>query len=440
MARLRTLGMLALLTAALPVNAVLTAVAWLRGARSPGAARAATGATTGDGAPRTVMISGGKMTKALALARAFHGAGHRVVLVESARYRLTGHRFSRAVDRFRTVPEPTDPGYAEALLQIVRDEGVDLYVPVCSPVSSVADARAKPLLERHCEVLHVGPDVIGLVDDKDAFARTAASFGLDVPETHRITDPAQVAAFDFDARPGRTFVLKSIAYDPVRRLDLTPLPRPTRAETEAYARSLPIAEDNPWILQEFVAGPEFCTHSTVRDGAVTLHGCCASSSFQVNYGHLDRPDIEKWVRRFVGGLGLTGQLSFDFIEAADGRVYAIECNPRTHSAITMFHDTPGVADAYLGRGAGTLLPRPGSRPTYWIHHEVWRLLTGPDRVDRLRTILRGTDAILSTTDPLPFLAVHHLQIPWLLLRTLRRGSDWVRIDLNIGKIVEPAGD
>jgi hypothetical protein len=387
-----------------------------------------------------VMISGGKMTKALALARAFHRDGHRVVLVESARYRLTGHRFSRCVDRFRTIPEPTDPGYAAALLRIVRDEGVDLYVPVCSPVSSVADAHAAPLLAEHCEVLHVGPDVIGLLDDKDRFAETAASFGLDVPETHRVTDPAQVAAFDFDARPGRTYVLKSIAYDPVRRLDLTPLPRPTPEETEAFARSLPISPDNPWILQEFVAGPEFCTHSTVRDGEVTLHGCCASSSFQVNYAMLDRPDVEKWVRRFVGGLGLTGQVSFDFIEAADGRVVAIECNPRTHSAITMFHDTPGVADAYLGRGSGTLVPRQGARPTYWTYHEVWRLLTGPDRIGTLRTILRGTDAVLDRDDPLPFLALHHLQIPWLLLRTLRRGSDWVRIDLNIGKIVEPAGD
>ena len=166
MARLRTLAMLGLLTAALPLNAAVTVAAFLRGAsrrgaRSPVVARAAARATTGDGAPRTVLLSGGKMTKSLTLARAFHRAGHRVVLAESGRYRLTGHRFSRAVDRFRTVPEPTDPGYAEGLLEIVRDEGVDVYVPVCSPVSSVADAHAKPLLEPHCEVVHVGPDVKG---------------------------------------------------------------------------------------------------------------------------------------------------------------------------------------------------------------------------------------------------------------------------------------
>ena len=54
-------------------------------------------------------------------------------------------------------------------------------------------------------------------------------------------------------------------------------------------------------------------------------------------------------------------------------------------------------------------------------------------------ILRGTDAIFDWDDPLPFLMVHHLQIPWLLLRNLRRRPDWIRIDFNIGKLVEPAG-
>lgn len=91
---------------------------------------------------QTVLISGGKMTKALQLARAFHSAGHRVVLVESAKYRLTGHRFSNAVDAFHCVPEPTAPGYAEALLDIVRQEGVDVFVPVSSPAASLPDAVA----------------------------------------------------------------------------------------------------------------------------------------------------------------------------------------------------------------------------------------------------------------------------------------------------------
>ena len=92
---------------------------------------------------------------------------------------------------------------------------------------------------------------------------------------------------------------------------------------------------------------------------------------------VDVPEIEAWVRRFVGALGLTGQVSFDFIRGEDGGYYAIECNPRTHSAITMFYDHPGVARAYLEDGAEPIVPLPTSRPTYWLYNELWKLLRRP---------------------------------------------------------------
>src|SRR6202020_1249961 len=138
--------------------------------------------------------------------------------------------------------------------------------------------------------------------------------------------------------------------------DLTTLPRPTRAETSAFARSKPISADAPWIMQGLVRGQEYCAHATVRDGHVQVYCCCASSAFQVSYEMVDKPEIEAWVRRFVGPLKLTGQVSFDFIQAADGQVYAIECNPRTHSAITMFYDHPGLAAAYLDPDAPAVKP------------------------------------------------------------------------------------
>lgn len=424
----RTVGMLALLTAALPVTAAVTAAALLTGRPVPPRPSG-----------RTVLLSGGKMTKALTLARAFHAAGHRVVLVEQARYRLTGHRFSRAVDAFHVVPAPDDPGYADALLDVVRAEGVDVYVPVCSPVASLADALAKTTLAPHCEVLHPDPDVLRLVDDKYSFFSFATSLGLAVPDTHRITDSAQVAAFDFTARPG-PYVLKSLAYDPVRRLDLTPLPRPTPEQTAAFAATLPISSDNPWILQELLTGQEYCTHGTVRDGRLTVFCCCESSASQLNYAAVDKPAVEAWVRTFTEALGATGQLSFDLMEDTEGTVRGIECNPRTHSAITLFDGHPDLAAAYLDGTGATVVPRPDARPTHWTYQELWRLLTQPGRRARLAGLAAGTDAMFSWRDPLPFLAVHHLSIPALLLGNLVAGRPWVKIDLNIGKLVEPGGD
>lgn len=427
----RTVATLAALFVTLPIDLALVVVALLVGRQPsrdwlPAEAR------------RTILLNGGKMTKALQLARSFHLAGHRVILAESAKYRWTGHRFSRAVDAFYCVPEPTAPGYAPALLNIVRYENVDVFVPVSSPAGSVPDAVARELLDGACDVVHSDARTVQLLDDKAEFASTAASLSLQVPDSHRITSVRQVVDFPFP--PGRSYILKRIAYDPVGRMNLTRLSGATPERNAAYARSLSISEDDPWILQEFIEGREYCTHGTARSGRLQVYGCCESSPAQVNYGHVDKPEIRRWVETFVKNLNLSGQVSFDFIEARDGQVYAIECNPRTHSAITMFYDHPGLAAAYLNDAHPLITPNRDSRPTYWIYHELWRLLRQPGRRNRLATILRGKDAIFTGWDPMPYLMVHHLQIPALLWANLRARKGWSRIDFNIGKLVENGGD
>lgn len=452
---LKSLGTLALLLLALPLNSILVVSAliwnWLRSLwrfvqpSAPG--KVDLKADLADLKDlKTVLLSGGKMTKALQLARSFHAAGHRVILVETHKYWLTGHRFSNAIDRFYTVPDPQKDTqkYIEAMQQIVQREQVDVFVPVTSPIESYYASLVKPILSQDCEVFHFDQEITALLDDKFAFAEAARSIGLSVPKSFRITDPQQVINFDF-CQETRPYILKSIPYDSVRRLNLTQLPCSTPEETAAFVRSLPISEAKPWIMQEFISGQEYCTHSTIRNGELRLHCCCESSAFQVNYKNVDQPQILEWVQQFVQALKLTGQASFDFIRAEDGTVYAIECNPRTHSAITMFYNHPGVAEAYLGQIPlpEPLQPLPTSKPTYWLYHELWRLTqvrSWQQLQTQLEILSQGTDAIFQITDPVPFLTVHHWQIPLLLLSNLRRLGGWIRIDFNIGKLVELGGD
>ena len=426
----KTLGVLGLLAVALPINLAITGLALLRKTKqdSPQDLQAS---------GQTILITGGKMTKALHLARCFHRAGHRVILAESEKYRLTGHRFSRDVDQFHATPTPGAVGYIEAIAQIVAQEHVDLWVPVSSPASSVFEAEAAA--ELGIPVVHGKPEIVRRLDDKEELVRMAGEAGLPVPEAHRITDPAQVAPL-VDASTCR-YILKSIAYDPLHRLDLTPLPRATRELTEAFAYSKPITAETPWVLEELLDGEEICTHATAIDGVVRLHVCCDSSAFQVNYEHLDRPEVEAWVAQFVAHHRITGQISFDFIIDESGTVRPIECNPRTHSAITVCEDYKAVAQAYLNTSEHRVLPGSDARSTYWLYHELWRMMADPRRIpERLKIIAAGHDAIFDWEDPLPFLLVHHLQIPALLLARLRSGKDWIRIDFNIGKLVETGGD
>ncbi|GAB4376202.1 MAG: ATP-grasp domain-containing protein [Elainellaceae cyanobacterium] len=438
LALLQNLGTLFLLAIAFPFNITVVflslAWSWLR--------RPWQQATTIADSPKTILIAGARMTKTLQLARSFHAAGHRVILIDTKKFWLSGNRFSNTVSEFYTVPDPRQDltGYTKTLQAIAKKEKVDLFIPVAIFAVVYPQGMTQHLLADYCEVFHYDAETTRMLDDKFAFAEKARSLSLSVPKSFKITSPEQVLNFDF-SQEQHPYILKSIPYDAARRLDLTKLPCATPEETAAFVKSLPISEKKPWILQEFIPGQEYCTHSTVRDGKSTLYCCCKSSAFQVNYEQVNHPEINAWIRRFLAGVGGTGQASFDIIQAADGTIYPIECNPRTHSAITMFYNHPEVAEAYLNPEppAEPLQPLPDSKPTYWLYHELWRL----NEVRSLqqlqswfKTIWRGTDAVFTVNDPLPFLMVHHWQIPLLLLENLRQLRGWIRIDFNIGELIE----
>ncbi len=53
----------------------------------------------------------------------------------------------------------------------------------------------------------------------------------------------------------------------------------------------------------------------------------------------------------------SGQLCFDFmLNAADGQLYAFECNPRTSTVLLEYHDHPAFADALYNPEARPGLP------------------------------------------------------------------------------------
>lgn len=436
--QLKTLGTLTLLLIAFPFAALATLLSLLWSfVTQPFKAKLPLVTN-----PKKILLTGGKMTKALQLARSFHKAGHEVFLVETHKYWLSGHRFSKSVKEFYTVgvPEKDPQAYSQNLLEIVQKENIDVFIPVSSPIASYYDSLAKSVLSPYCEVIHFDPEITQTLDDKFSFCQQAASLGLSVTKSFLISDPQQILDFDFSS-DGSRYILKSIAYDSVSRLDMTQLPC---VDMESYVKKLPITKERPWIMQEFIKGQEYCCHSTVRKGQIKLHCCSKSSAFQVNYQQVDNPEIFQWVQHFVKELNLTGQICFDFIQTEDGKVYPLECNPRLHTAITMFHDHPLVAEAYLSDdNKQNIEPLPESKPTYWLYHELWRLTEIGSLSDLsawVSKVFSGKEAIFAIDDPLPFLGVYHWQIPLLLIDNLLHNRGWVKIDFNIGKLVQLGGD
>ncbi|KAI0175855.1 hypothetical protein GGR52DRAFT_589636 [Hypoxylon sp. FL1284] len=306
------------------------------------------------------------MAKGLSLARAFYLSGHRVIGAdfETNNAPCSG-RFSRSLSAFYRLPKPNakegDKAYIESLTQIINDEKVNLWVSCSGVASAVEDAQAKETIEQNtkCKCVQFDVQTTSKLHEKGSFMDECKRIGLPVPETHEVRSQRDVLRILSKAKPKQKFILKPVGMDDRNRGNMTLLPLSSEAKTQEHVSQLPISKATPWILQQFVAGgEEYCTHALVVRGEVKCFAACGSAELLMHYSGLAPRESALWksmlafTAEFVDKSprpeALTGHLSFDFM-AAEGtpsqngfakNIYAIECNPRAHTAVVLFA-TPG---------------------------------------------------------------------------------------------------
>jgi hypothetical protein len=245
----------------------------------------------------TVLLTLGRLPKALDLCRSFAAAGWRVVVAEPFARHLCGA--SSSVARSVRVPPPVagKRAYLEALADVARQEGASLVVPISEETMHVAFL---PALLPGVRVLTMPPDLVLALHHKGGFAEAARQAGVAVPETHPLGSgaAAQLAAAD------RVVVkpVHSCSGRGVRILAAgAPLPAPDPAA--------------PAVVQRFVPGEEFSS-CTLADagrvlGTVVYRGAQFAGSVAVAFERVSHPAAEDWITRCVAALGWSGFISFD---------------------------------------------------------------------------------------------------------------------------------
>ena len=320
--------------------------------------------------PKTILVTGVGMAKGLFLARTFYKAGHNVIGVdfEPSGIPVCG-RFSKALRSFYSLPKPNERSgaayYIAALLHIVRKEKVDLWVSCSGVASAVEDGQAKEVLERRSDVRCIQFDVLTtqMLHEKDSFIAQTQHLGLPVPETHNVTSRAAVHKVLHESpRTKKRYIMKSVGVDDAFRADMTVLPKRTVSDTYNHVSAIPISEKKPWVLQQFIKGREYCTHALIVNNEVKAFVACPSSELLMHYDALPSDSAlsramlrftEEFARR--NGGDMTGHLSFDFLvdeavseKGAQLALLPIECNPRAHTAVVLFHGQEiAMAEAYL---------------------------------------------------------------------------------------------
>lgn len=313
-----------------------------------------------------VLILGARAPVAADIARSLAAAGARVVAADAWRWPTA--RWSRAVARYVRLPAPrTDPaGFAAAVAEIARSEGVDAIVPLCEEgywLAALVAARPD-LLPPGCRLVAPAAASVARLHDKAAFVATAKHLGLAAPPTRTLASPADVDAVL------RAFPAEALVFKPVwSRFATATL---VGAPPDVVRRHVRPTQRAPWVAQARVVGRGLCTYSVARDGEVVAHSAyrpeIVYSRAAVVFEAVAHPAAEEWVRRLCAAERLTGQVSFDFIAgvAAPGddapRLYAIECNPRATSGAHLWHGGAALGEAMLAAAGLVRSPREVVRP------------------------------------------------------------------------------
>ncbi|KAI0378089.1 hypothetical protein F5Y04DRAFT_272785 [Hypomontagnella monticulosa] len=450
-----------------------------------------------DSARRTILVTGVGMAKGLALARSFYLSGHRVIGADFEKPGIPcSGRHSRSLSTFYRLPNPGNnrgnPEYASRLVEIVNSEDIELWVSCSGVANALDDAFAKELVEQHtpCKCVQFDPKTTAMLHGKATFMEECEKLGLPIPETHQVKsvrDTLRILEKRMESVPERKYILKPTGMDDVNRGNMTTLPLASMAETKEHISQLPISEFNPWVLQQFIPGKEeYCTHALIVRGEVRCFVACPSSELLMHYRALTSDSPLWWamftftvefVRRFRNSETMTGHLSFDFmvsggkitLKGFEKKIYAIECNPRAHTAVVLFAqlgpERDAMVNAYLDvlegqkeiEGVSTGSKRSSSNitesltvppnttlPRYWIGHDLVSLLglTGsidsgrilPSTVEFLSHLLSWKEGTFEMWDPIPALSLYHLYWPMSILSSWWHGERWSKINVSTTKM------
>ncbi|MFN8411727.1 MAG: hypothetical protein U0Z26_05015 [Anaerolineales bacterium] len=342
-----------------------------------------------------ILFTGGRAPATLDLVRAFQRAGHTVFMAESLRGHLS--QPSNAIHANFLVPPPRQEkdAFLFALKKIVKENQIDLLIPTCEEVFYTAMAHDElPVFTEPIKKLNQ-------FHNKWNFVINSVDGNLYVPETMLVRSQNDLLhAF----AQWRELVLKPVySRFASRTLILPPLKK--------ALSTLTFETKEMWIAQEYKEGQVFCTYSVCHQGHITAHTTypskfTAGQGATIAFEHVEHPAIFEWVRTFVKRYQLTGQVAFDFIQTADGQIFALECNPRATSGVHLLASHPRFAEAFLNPDMDCITPIENG---YYMLSAAMILYALPASLihgrfgEWFKTFFTSDDVILNFKDPLPFL-------------------------------------
>ncbi|HLK43962.1 MAG TPA: ATP-grasp domain-containing protein [Thermoleophilia bacterium] len=245
-------------------------------------------------------------------------------------------------DSFHVVPPGSSDEYADTLVELAEREQVDVVFPLSSfevaAVSEAVDRFPVP-------VLVASPEAIAACNDKSRTMELCARLGVPMPQSIRVTTPAEFRAaaeqlgypeVDVCTKPTGTkgsrgfLVLSANTNRRWHVLDARPGPMPLTVDEALEAIG---EEDFPTLLvMEYVKGEEHTVDAICRGGRFLLGHAKTREAVRAGlamfFATCDRPDLVDASRAMCAELGVDWFVNVQFL---GGRL--LEINPRISTIV-----------------------------------------------------------------------------------------------------------
>jgi carbamoylphosphate synthase large subunit len=248
-------------------------------------------------------------------------------------------------DAFRRVPPGSSPLFAEAVLQLCRDERIDAVLPQSShDLEGLAGARPT-FLDAGVTVLVSAPEAIRTANDKAACYALLDEIGVRAPGWRRVRGGRELAR----AAAELGYPLRSVCFKPVvgsgsrgfrvldptvDRLDqlLHERPGSLALRLEEVNELLPEVGGEELLVMELVEGSEHTIDGIAAGGRVLLGHAKTRESMRAGlamyFETLEDDGLVEVARRIVAALGLDHFFNIQLVGEA-----VIEVNPRISTVV-----------------------------------------------------------------------------------------------------------
>lgn len=299
--------------------------------------------------------------------------------------------YTKWVEKYEVIPaaKQETTKFIHRLIDLIQRYEIDLLIPTCEEIFYIAQYKEE--LEAYTSVFCESIARLAGLHHKYQFIELAKSFGLQVPATNLCTDKRLLKDVDNKiAKPVFSRFSTNVVKLDNQNID-----------------KLHINTKNPWVIQDYIEGTEFCSYSIVKEGELLAHAVYeskfhAGDGATIQFQSVYHEAINSWVTSFVKNFKFSGQIAFDFRVNPSGEVFAIECNPRLTSGIHLFRNR-SLVQAFFGQGDKILKPQ--EEPMKMTLPILLYLLPNIRKngvTSTLQTLFQGKDIVWDKEDRKPF--------------------------------------